>query len=89
MGMSGDRVADVLLGGIGFLCARVAAELGGTSSEPSIAAQRVRGLLTQEHTNESLWINMAHCLASECDAGAALCDIEELIELVNSETESE
>ena len=87
--MSADRVADALLSGIGYLCARVQAELDGTSSEPSVAAQCVRALLTQEHTNESLWINMAHCLASEWDAGATRCDIEELIELVNLETESD
>ena len=55
MNMSGDRVIDALLSGIRCLCARVQAELDGTSSEPEVAAQCVRPLLTEEHTNESMW----------------------------------
>ena len=89
MSTSDAPVADALLSGIGYLCARVQAELDGTSAEPSIAAQCVQPLLTEEHTNESAWIYMAQCLASECDAGVPLCDVEELIELVNLDTESE
>lgn len=89
MSMSDDRVVDALLSGIGALCVMVQAELDGTSSEPSVAAQSVRALLTEEHTNESLWIYLAQCLAAEWDAGAALCDIEQLIDLVDLEAESE
>jgi len=89
VGMSGEPVPDALLSGIGYLCARVQAELDGTSLEPGVAAQCVKGLLTEEHTNEAAWIYMAQCLASELDAGAALCDVEELIELVNLEAESD
>ena len=87
MSMSGDRVADALLSGIGYLCARVQAELDGQSSEPNVAAQCVRVLLTEEHTNESAWIHVAQCLASEWDAGTPVCDIEQLLELVDLEAE--
>ena len=87
MSMSDDRVADALLSGIGYLCSRVQAELDGTSSEPSIAAQCARALLTEEHTNESAWIYVAQCLASEWDAGTPVCDIEQLLELVDLEAE--
>ncbi len=87
--MSGDRVADALLSGIGYFCARVQAELDVTSPEPSLAAQCVRPLLTGEDTNESAWISVAQCLASEWDAGTHLCEVEQLIELVDLEAESE
>ena len=89
MGMSSEPVPDALLNGIGYFCARVQAELDGTSSEPSFAAQCVKVVLTEEHTNESLWINLAQCLASERDAGAPLYALEQLIELVNLETDAE
>ena len=89
MGMSDDRAVDALLSGIGYFCARVQAEQDGTSLELSIAAQCARALHTEEQTNESAWIYMAQCLASEWDAGAPLCDVEQLIELVDLEAESE